>query len=179
MSRGVYVWATRSDLLLMLERIERKTPLHYRPFDAFDSEDIPLWKSARDIENLEIASSGYYVTGKKYLVLPAAARFKLRRGKLNNGQTRYYVDQLKNPDSVVLCSGGQWSNDFLIMGEFSTVSPARPGFDLYRTVHRAVSAEFRKVKIAYLGPEACALAEQGVRLVDRADGPPMREVKLP
>jgi hypothetical protein len=28
-------------------------------------------------------------------------------------------------------------------------------------------------------PEACALAEQGVRLVDRADGPPLRELKLP
>lgn len=176
MSRGVMVWATRSDLLRVLQRVERRAPLCYRLCGAFDSQDVPSWESASEIAALGVAREGKWNSEDCYLVLSQNVPFTLRSVRLGGG-ARYFVDQLENPESVTLWSGGLYRKQCLIMGEFGTVSPARAGFDLFGAIRRAVRTEFQKVRDAYVGPEAYELGKHGVRLTDFAASP--REDDLP
>ena len=178
MSRRVWVFAGRSDLLRVLEWVERRVPLVYRQCFR-DTPDVPTWSSVAAIEDLGTAVAGGYIGQKCYLVLPASVPFHLREVELAAGGKRHFVDQLLNPASVTLRAGGLYQGACIVMGEFGTVTARQHGFDLLEAIRRVVRAAFRRVADAYVGPEAYALGESGVRLTDSTRAPADRCLALP
>jgi hypothetical protein len=162
MSRRVWVFAERSDLLQMLQRVERRTPLVYRQC-FLDTADVPTWDSAAAIQDLGTASG----VGKSYLILPGCVSFNLREVGLVAGGKKYHVDPFLNPDSITFQAGGVYEGECIVVGEFGTTAAKH---QLFEAIRRSVQAEFRRVGDVYVGPGAHALTESGVRLVwNRSD----------
>jgi hypothetical protein len=82
MPRGVMVWATRSDLLRVLQCVEDHHPLCYRLCGAFDSPDVPTWGSASAITALGVAREGRWNSEDCYPLLPQSVPFALRTLRL-------------------------------------------------------------------------------------------------
>jgi hypothetical protein len=157
MSRRVWVFADRSDLLEVLQRVEARSPLVYRQC-FLDTADVPTWESVAAIEDLGTAPGA----GKCYLILPACVPFNLREVDLAMGGKRYFVDPLLNPAAITFQAGGVYEGECIVVGEFGTTAAKH---QLFEAIRRAVRAEFRKVGDVYVGPGAHALTESGVRLV--------------
>jgi hypothetical protein len=192
MSRYLTVFALRSDLLLALERVERRTPLTYRHVfcgtEVWDTEAVPVWHSAAAVEDMgAVAVARGETVGRGYfLILPQAVPFRLRRVKqVGTGSWRYFVDQVLNPASVTFQAGGPLGDDAIVPGELSTATPRRAGFDLLEAIRRAVRREFAPVRYAhaspyvYVGPAAYAAAQTGARLAYSRNAPRSMDLVLP
>jgi hypothetical protein len=99
-----------------------------------------------------------------YLVLPAGRAVHVTRVTLNDGTTRYLVDQRGNPESIVFWPGGRWGDDVLLYGRFDTVWDGPVAQGLLRRSSRALRKHFEKIRAFWVGPEAARLLDAGVRL---------------
>jgi hypothetical protein len=176
--RRLMFFATRDDLLLVLGRVEHRTPLTYR-LCVSDTTDIPTWASAAEIPDLGRAREGAWNDQPAYLVMPTASRFALHERDAPDGRTIHRVYPAGNPDSAVLYAGGQFSDAFVLLGDLAVALPKPPGFDPVRAIRRAMRAEFEWVPDSFVGPGARSLAEGGARLVGSTRQSPTVDFKLP
>jgi hypothetical protein len=164
-SKQIHLFATRQDLGPGIRSIETQVPLKYALCGLFVSPDARIWGSALDIENLGKAPKGNQSLCERYLVLPADAELQIRRVAQSDGGTRYAVDQLHNPTSIVLQPGGAFGDGYLIGGHIGTASNHTDALQLFRDFHRSVTREFRKHRDYFVGLEALKLQQKGVRLI--------------
>jgi hypothetical protein len=97
--------------------------------------------------------------------MPEDADFQVRRVAQADGGTRYAVDQLHNPTSIVFQPGGAFGDGYLLCGHIGTASNNPDALQLFRDFHRSVTREFRKHRDYFVGSEAFKLAQEGVRLI--------------
>jgi hypothetical protein len=183
MSRRVWFFAVRDDLLRVLDRVERTVPLTYRALvnswePDFGPANVPTFSSAAELPGLGIAGEGDHISQPHYLVMPAASPFKLWERRIGE-RVRRGVYPEGNPDSVMFYPGGLYDGVCLVGGEFSIGLPRRPGFDLLSTLRRALKAECEWVPDTFVGPGARESAEAGVRLVGSTRQKPEVDFPLP
>jgi len=81
------------------------------------------------------------------------------------------VDQLVNPDTVVLNPGGVWRGDILLYGRVATVSGSAESQRLMRRFRAAIRSGFRQVRAFWVGPEALRMLHSGKRLTIAEQSP--------
>lgn len=86
-----------------------------------------------------------------YLLVPDGAVVQPRAIALKSGGIRYVVDQVKNPESVVLTVGGAIGESHLIAGQLGTISDHELSKKAFDGLVREFRQEFKKVKSYYLG----------------------------
>src|SRR5579862_7570802 len=105
-------YATANDLIPLFESVERTHGLRYTLKGLFQSKDIPFFARGADIPTLRLAAPHANAIGcPQYLVVLATTQINIRPIQQTNGGTRYAVDQLLNPDSIVIAHGGFFRPD--------------------------------------------------------------------
>jgi hypothetical protein len=145
--------------------IEAQRPLKYALCGLFPSRDVQICRSLLDLENLGTATGRNRTLCARYLILQTEKELHVRSVAQFSGGTRYAVDQLHNPASIVFQPGGVYGEGFLIWGNIGTASNHPHAVQLFREFSRSVTSGFRKHNNYFVGAEALKLREKGVRLI--------------
>src|SRR5437762_10434006 len=109
-------FATRDDLLPVLQEVELHHALKYLECGLFGDAERPVFHSSLELENLGTAVAGDSNREPTFLVLRSEASLKVREVLQRRGALKYAVDQLNNPESIVLKPGGRYGDSVIIAG---------------------------------------------------------------
>lgn len=180
MARTYEIFASREDLLSLLETIEKDRPLQYVEVDLSPIENPPVRHSARSIEDLGVAKRGDQNHEPIFLVkdqgLPVASRAVPQR----RGGTLYAIDQRLNPKSIVIKVGGEYKDEALIAGQIGTVSKDPDSLSLMKAFGKEIRKTFKKEKAGpyWLSPGAERALQSGLRLTASLQAPKETDLKV-
>lgn len=159
MSKSLYFFATKTDLALGLEIIEKNFSLRYVRFGLFDSPDAEIYNSAFDISNLGYSSKGDTVQDDRFLVVNQSTTLDIKEVPQRRGGVKYEISQYNNPNSIVFCPGGLYQSDFVVAGSLTTISTDSSILGLYKSFSSKLINGFKKVKGTryYVSPEVLEL----------------------
>lgn len=176
MPRTIF-FATRDDLLAILDPIERKLGLVYFPYGRFPESSVPQYASAAQIPDLGLSPTGHDGTDLRYLILPSTVPFVLRKNKYL--PEVMFVDHDENPSAVVLLPGGCYGEDCIIQGMFLAWSTDDNAMELLNQYRRSLRRKFRRVIDCYVGPVAYEWLRRGARLTPSAQSSPELYLPIP
>jgi hypothetical protein len=159
------IFATRSDLIPRIERVESQKDLHYARTGLFYHDEIITSTFLKDVKEMGYNTTGQYISGIAVLVVEKKHKIKIRKVKQRTGGYLYAIDQLKNPHSIVFQPGGMYENSYLIRGGINTVSESKESKQLFHFFSKGITKGFTKIRGWYVGPEAMKLMNSGVRLI--------------
>ena len=169
----IHLFATRADLLGLLEGLASSGSELRFVKRGWSPTAVPshVYQSARELPNLGTADE-FKVAYVMFLEGTEVAGYYVP------GQKRYLINQLKNPDTVVLEPGGLWNKEALVSGSFGTVSESANSRRLFSQISRETKKSFNKIRAYYVGPEAEGLLRDGFRLTDAVQSPPIYDLRL-
>jgi hypothetical protein len=176
--RGRLFFATASDLLPGLARFEQLHPVQYVESGLFDIRTPRVWSSGSAIPNLGRAPSGQAITEPAFLVMFRQSPVVVRDVPQRAGGVKYAVDQLENPDSTVIWTGGLFSPAVLVSGSVATIGATDTARTLQKDMARTVTRGFRRIGVYWLGPDAVKLFEAGARLTWSVQSPPEYDLRI-
>jgi len=159
-----HFYATKADLMPVLELVERKQPIKYTRCGTLATNSPEIFLQASDIPALGTAKCESASVGECFLVSSREVTIQPRAIKQNDGKTRFAFDQLYNPETVTLLPGGWWGKDILLYGRVDTVSQRPTAQKLKRQYANALRKHFVRVGAYYVGKEAYRALEAGKRL---------------
>jgi hypothetical protein len=171
MTKQLLFFATKEDLRPLLAAVERVVPIDYVLMGIYPAEVAEKYGSIEDIPNLGRATTDSASTSGEFLVVKKNCTVKTRSVAGVDGKTRYFIDQLLNPNSVTFAPGGLWDSDVLLNGRFATVHDDEGSQALIKQFAKVLRKSFRKLKAYWVGPEAERLLEAGKRLTIAAQTP--------
>lgn len=171
MLTALYFFSTKEDVAPLFEVVEKTYQLRYTLMAFSETPDLIWFDSALLIPDLGVAQRGATAREASYLVMSREAKVTVRAIPQKVGPPRYAVDQLKNPDSVVLTPGGLFDDTCLIGGEISTASNSTESRMLMDCFHRIFRKHFKKQKNYFVGSDARRLYDQGRRLTTDVRSP--------
>lgn len=160
-----YFFATADDLLPGFERLESIQKVRYVECGNFTEARIPEYSSGKDLPNLGIADGESSVGCKTYLMLKDSDKLELRKITLTSGGVVWAVDQLANPDSVVICTGGNYKDVAFVRGSITSTCASPVAKKLLQLASNKLISGFTKVRTFWLGPDAYQLFRAGFRFV--------------
>jgi hypothetical protein len=165
--------ATAEDLLPVLLSVEAKHALVYTPFGHIHEPRADHYPTARDLRTLfEPQPFESAVAGPAYLITEAGTEVVLRQLSPYEGNDRWSVDQLANPNSTVLRHGGLLNENVLLHGEVRTAHRTTVAQRLQRAFDAAIRRHFVQIQAFLVGPAAEALLDSGCRLTAAEQCPP-------
>src|ERR1700756_2597172 len=115
-------FATKEDLLPVLIDIEERRPVKYAPVGTVPKSGPETWRTGTDLPHIGEATADQAINCDPFLVLDEAAGVRVRLITTIDGRKTYEVDQLFNPDTIMLFPGGEWrKGDAIIAGKFATI----------------------------------------------------------
>lgn len=133
-------FATKADLLEISQNVEQVSQIKYLKQNSKETEDVRILSSLKDYENLGINSSGEK-SAETFLVVEKAEPYYIREVQLNKGGMRYFLDQVLNPNSILLRPGGLYKDDFLICGEIGTMGNSIESKKIYNIFLKAIKQQ--------------------------------------
>lgn len=122
----ILFYATKEDLLPILEFAEASKPLMYARTGHYARSIPEVHLNGESIPELGMANNDSSIGCDSYLILGQSVAIAVRDMLQQDGTTKYIVDQLVNPDSVVVTAGGARTPNVLLHGRVATASDS-PG----------------------------------------------------
>lgn len=160
----IHFYATREDLEPVFRGIEAAASFRYARTGSHASRAFPEYSSALEIPSLGRATGDQTMACEGYLVVPKEEKIEIREIRLASGGTRYAVDQLVNPRSIVFQSGGLYDVGIMIGGRAATTGQSEEANEIFSLFRKWLKKTFQKRQAFYVGPAAMRLKEEGTRL---------------
>jgi hypothetical protein len=170
-SKAKYFFATRDDLIIVLQAVEARYNLKYIECGLFDAADRPVFNSFAEIMNFGIAVNGDSNAEANYLVLRSEATLRVREVPQRKGGIKYAVDQQLNPESITIRPAGKYRDSAIIAGMVGTVHHDDRAEELLAAFFEAFKIHFINAKSYIVGPEALKSLESGFRLTQSINSP--------
>lgn len=177
----LYFFATGGDLLLILRQLEGKFDLKYVEENRLGGPVPNSWSTVADLPSLGKATGDQEIVCDSYLIMDVAANVVVESKPMFDGEIRYDVYQLSNPESVLLRLGGLWEDGSLISGHFITSSEREFPRNLMNFFRGSAKKSFTRIQAFWVGPEALVRFRNGMRLCTAIQSPPeydLRETNL-
>ena len=166
--RGMRInfFCCRADLRIIVENIEKSLNLKYIPSGIYSSiHDIRPYSSLLDYADLGIKKSGEHQS-EFFLVAEAISEITFDKCHKIDGSVQYSVNQLCNPDSIVLYPGGIYMGNFLIHGQVSTIGTGYNAQKLMKVFRKEIKRQCpKKNHVFYFSEGVEHLYNSGVRLI--------------
>ncbi len=175
-SPGIQFFATREDVKEVTEIVETQRPLTYVLTGLFDEPLVDGVDSLLDIPELGIARAGDAVQCPAYLVGARSFVPAIRSVVQRRGGTKYAIDQLENPQTIIIRPGGVFAASVMIAGTLSTVSKDPASLELYRLFLAAFRRRFESIKSYRVGRNAAHLLDTGSRLTANIRSPTLYDL---
>jgi len=190
MNKLYYFYATRGDLLSIIEAFEAAGKVQYFRFGQTTKLPPESFTSAAQIPNLGIASHSSAVGCRKFVVCDTQTAIKPRQLKTLSqedvdlsdcpnepsqkaliGVERFAIDQLFNQDTITFSPGGMWNEEILLHAAIGTASNSQMSLALMNRFKMAIKKSCIKMRSFYVGPLALELLKNGTRLTISAQSP--------
>jgi hypothetical protein len=164
--KQILFYATRDDLIELLELVESKGQMKYARMGNFASADVkngPLtFESGSQIPDLGKASADSSTACEAFLVCHPQTLIISReiQGVCGN---RICIDQLANPDSIEFKPAGIRNDNAMLHGRIGTASDSQFSQFLMKRFEVAIKRSFLKIRAYYVGPNAFRLLASGKR----------------
>jgi len=168
----VHFFAMRDDLLLVLGGIEAKRHVKYTRAGRLDGPEPEIWESAADLPHLGRATGDQHVQCDPFLIMNRNVAVQVATMTMRDGDDRWDVEQPRNPDSIVLRPGGEWTDGAIVSGSFTTISKSPASQSLMRAAHSGIKRHFTRVQAFWVGPQALVAFRSGRRLTCAIQSPP-------
>jgi hypothetical protein len=159
----ISVYATSEDWHRLLMSVSSQRPLKLVKAGLFATAVADVADGLDDLDMLEPFSG--------YLVLARVDPISMQLVPQRRGDPKYAVDQLNNPNSIVLQVGGMASQDRLVAGQVGTVRAEQAAQELHAVFEKAIKRQFVKIKSYYVAPLALKLLDNGARLTPTRNSP--------
>lgn len=170
-------FAAAPDLESLMRVVEANRQLQFVKTGLLDTHDFERRSSLLDIPGIRRASVSDPSQAPAYLVARGDVAIRARPIPQRGGGLKYALDQLANPETVVLRLGGISEEGCLLAGQVGTASANPDSVDLYRVFCTALVSQFTKMKSYYFGNEAAELLERGWRLTSSAKSPRIYDLR--
>jgi hypothetical protein len=157
-------YATYDDICKVLEQFEAEEHVVYVLTGLFDADTPQVIETYRAINSLSISVDGDANHVPGYLIVGEAHQVSLRKVPQRTGGNKFAVDQSLIPDSLYFQSGGTFADKIIVPGKIGIAHQATVSRKLYGVFARIMAKNFSKVKSYYVGQEAYALWQTGMRL---------------
>jgi hypothetical protein len=175
--KQIHFFATKEDLLPVLEKVESEMPLAYAAMERYGAPVPRVYPHGVSLPNLGAATNESEVRWAQFLVGLQGHHFEMRRVALSAGGHVYILGQDTNPDTVTLSPGGVWKPDVLLNGRVATLSETAVGLRLMTRFRSAIKGAFTRVRAFWVGPHAEAMLDQGARLTSAEQSPRIYDLK--
>jgi hypothetical protein len=167
---NILYFAVNADLVPIFEAVERVSPLKYVNSGHFRGDQpITILRSGREIANLGTASADSGIACDSYLICHADREIVPRP---RPGSDKIIcIDQLLNPESVMITPAGALGGEIVLAGCVATVSSSDQSQELMKRFHLAMSKAFRWASPCFIGPNALEWLKSGKRLTLTAQSP--------
>jgi hypothetical protein len=168
----IHFFAANDDLLPVLWEVESVIGhVQYVRTGNILSPDFETFRHGADIPNLGQSDWETGSTSATFLVTKATVPVGIEKVTGTGGIQRYCLDQLLNPDSVILTPAGVWGEHFVLNGRVATISNSLTSQELMKHFLSAFRKYFAKVKAFWVGPQAMELLRAGKRLALSSQSP--------
>ena len=175
---AIYMFTLESDLFALLSRIETQHKIKYVKAGRIDGRTTEEFDTFTAVPNLGRALGRREGDSGVYLIVEKGCSARVETMKMFDGNLRFDVEQSLNPDSILFRPGGEWKEQTIIRGDFSTISDSEVSSKLIRAVRSAIRRDFTKIdRYFWLGPDALQALRSGWRLTQDADMSPDYDVK--
>ncbi len=158
-------YATYDDIGEVLEQFEAEAhPVVYVLTGSFDNDTPNVFQTYRAINSLSISINGDANHIPGYLIVTEPDQIAARKVPQKIGGNKFAFDQSHIPDSLYFQSGGMFSNKIIVPGRIGIIRQTPIPRKLYVTFAKIIMKNFSKVRSYYIGREACALWQNGMRL---------------
>ncbi|MDZ4151340.1 hypothetical protein [Methylicorpusculum sp.] len=165
-------YATRDDLLKVLEAAASKTNFYYACVGQSDNGLPIVYEAANAIPNFSGALYGDLNRESFCLLIEPNVEPGVRVVEQSNGGVKYFFDQVSHPASVVLKPGGVLDDsECIISGQVGTISQDKWSEEIYKSVAASFRKQFTKIKSFYVGSEASEKLDLGFRLTTNIKSP--------
>jgi hypothetical protein len=179
--KRVYFFSTPGDAATLLSAFDRVLPVQYVSHGTLQLPAPKVYTCADQIPSLGISSAETGSQSDQYLVLLRDSAFKVENFRDAEGIERLAIYNGSNEGSAVLTVAGQWGNDVLLAGNFSTMHADAVSRKLLRTFAATIKKiGFVKASLWWVGSEAFEMLKVGKRLATLAvQSPPEYDLPLP
>jgi hypothetical protein len=157
------VYATSEDWRHLLTSVSSQRPLKLVKAGLFATAAAGAADVLDDLDKIEPFAG--------YLVLAGMDQISPRRIPQRGGDPKYAVDQISNPDSIILNVGGMASQDCLVAGQVGTARTEQAAQELHALFEKAIKKQFVRIKSYYVAPLALQLLDSGARLTPTRNSP--------
>jgi hypothetical protein len=166
-------FTTKKDLLPILAAFENSIQCKYIRAGRYLNPTCSPLDNGASIPDLGKASNPSSIACDSFLICEQTLDVKFRSLQSASASSEnFFLDQLINPDSVILTPGGMWDENILLHGRIATASTSEVSARLLRGFENALKRHSVKVKAFYVGAEALGLLKTGWRLTAAAQSPP-------
>lgn len=153
MANERYFFTTKPDLIQIITNVEQIIELKYVKTGSHNSNDIKVYDSFKDYENIGIHTSGEHQS-QSFLVLDKNEKLSIEEKDTTIGK-RYLIDQKMNENSVVFWPGGIYNGEFLICGHMGTIHKTTKSQELFNIFQKVIKKECsKKIGRYYIGNDA-------------------------
>ena len=121
-SKQIFIFSDLEDLRSILHDFETNYNVQYYATGLFDNPDTPKYSSIFDVTNLGISNVGDWNLCLNLLVIDKSDSIKIREVPQRKGGIKYAIDQMINPRSILLKTGGAFKEGVLVAGAVGTIS---------------------------------------------------------
>lgn len=169
--KQIRFFAVDDDLINVLNEVEQGIHLQYVKAGVSPSSLTESYQAGTKIPRLGMATADSAINSDSFLVAERGMPIRSRPVVRQDGGTNFCIDQLENPDTVVLTPAGKWGNVAVLYGTVGTASDTEASIKLAKAFERAVKKHFKKVKAFWVGPNALELLQKGERLTIAVQSP--------
>lgn len=178
--RYVHFYATASDILPVLRRLEDDLPLKYVPTGKRREINRPIYLTYTEIPSPGIATGESGSSSITYMVSLQDIKNTMYEFRDTEGRRQWLLSNGDNPDSVVLTLAGLWKTGTLLPGNMATLHETPHAQRIMKRFHDAVKAErFIKYNVYWFGPRAMERLRAGGRLVQAEQSPASFDIPHP
>jgi hypothetical protein len=157
-------YATYNDVAKVLEQFEAQERVTYVRTGLFDQRTPEIFETYRAIDDLSISVDGNAHLVPGYLIVSDPSAIVVREVPQLAGGILFAIDQQLINDSLYFQSGGLFSDQMIVPGKIGIVYQTAVAQRLYGTLAKGLAQTFYKVRSYYVGSEAHALWQNGLRL---------------
>ena len=160
------------DIRPLMSVIESTEQVQFMECGVFEQKQRRIIFSLNALDSLGIAETGDSNLEPSYLVSRRGSDIQVRTIPQRKGGTKFAVDQLANPSTVVFRPGGMVPTSNVVIG--GTVGTVRddPGAEkLMKLFSGEIRNRFVRIKGLWLGPSTLAVLRAGGRLTNAVSAP--------
>ena len=169
--KQIRFFAVKDDLSRVLGAIEKNFEAQYVRVGVFSNSTMEIFETSADLPRIGEATNESAVNSDSFLIIQRTSTIQTRAVTLSNGIQNFCIDQLENPDTVVLTPAGMWGHDVVLYGTVGSASDSEFSVKLMKMLEREFKKFFQKINAFWVGPKAFALFESGKRLTIAVQSP--------